>query len=216
MSLPGRIAVAAMTLAAVVVGVLQWHARATPPMLGFWFRDDVTFALHDERRLGGGALTADEQQRIQAIARSEVERAFQPFGLLVVDHRDAPYRVVVEQEIRPGWGSPVRFTGAAGQTYMLGPFGNFGAVNFTLLAAQAMGWAPSDATRADIVDAIGRGIGRAAVHEFGHQLLPRDRMHRTDDETSYEFGSANRRAQYYGELHWSHAGPKLRAMLMPR
>ena len=216
MSLPARIGVAAITLTALLVGVLQWQARATPPVLGFWFGDDVTFAVHDERRLGGGALTPDEQHRIRAIARSEVERAFQPFAVRVADHQDAPFRVTVTQEIRPGWGSRVQFTGAAGQTYMLGPFGNFGAVNFQLLAAQAMAWAATHATRGEIVDAIGRGIGRAAVHEFGHQLLPQDPMHTTEDETSYEYGSANRRAQYYGELHWSVAAPKLRARLLPR
>ena len=60
-----------------------------------------------------------------------------------------------------------------------------------------------------LVAAIGRGIGRTAVHEFTHQLLPRAPIHDSRDEESYEFASAARRAQYFGPMHWDLARPLL-------
>ena len=63
-----------------------------------------------------------------------------------------------------------------------------------------------------ISNAIGRGTGRAAVHEFAHQALGADNLRHIDnrtDEQSYEYGSADRAAQYYGELRWTTAWPVL-------
>jgi hypothetical protein len=88
-------------------------------------------------------------------------------------------------------------------------FGGNGAVNFTLLAGYAESYAPADAGRAAVVTAIGRGVGRAAVHEFAHQLLGTARIHDSDDQQSYEYGSAARPEQYYGEMHWAGAWPTL-------
>ena len=64
-------------------------------------------------------------------------------------------------------------------------FGGDGAVNFSLLAAYAESYAPADANREAIVFAVGRGVGRAAVHEFGHQLLGSAQFDGTDAQ-SYE------------------------------
>ena len=208
MSAPGRVGIGAIGLAVMLVAVLLWQARPIPAVLGFWFAGEMTFALHDAARIGG-AITVPEQQRMRDIARAEIRRAFEPFGLEISDRQDAPYRVAVRQVIRPARESAARYTGAAGLSFALGRLGHSGAVNFQLLAAQAMSYAPPGATRADIIDAIGRGIGRAAIHEFTHQLLPRDPVDAADDESSYEYGSANRRVQYYGELHWTVARPRL-------
>ena len=73
--------------------------------------------------------------------------------------------------------------------------------------------APEQATRAAIVAAIGRGIGRTAVHEFTHQLLPQAPIHDSQDVRSYEYDSAARREQYFGEMHWALARPLLEARL---
>lgn len=59
----------------------------------------------------------------------------------------------------------------------------------------------------------GRGIGRVAAHEFGHQILGTGLVHNTDDENSYEYPSPDRAAQYYGELHWTTARPLLEQKL---
>ena len=50
-----------------------------------------------------------------------------------------------------------------------------------------------------MIDGIGRGIGRAAVHELAHQALGLENLAYIDnrtDENSYEYGNADRPAQY--------------------
>ncbi|MBA3269627.1 MAG: hypothetical protein H0T71_03880 [Acidobacteria bacterium] len=197
-----------IAVSASIVGALELKSRHHVVTAGFWFEDGMTFELHDPTRIGG-PLTADEERRIAAISRLEVEQAFAEFRIHVNDRKDALYRVAVSQMIRPSRGSSVRFSGASGQSMVFGPLGGSGLVNFHLLAAQAMAFAPPGATRADVVDAMGRGVGRAAVHEFAHQILPHGPMHNTQDDASYEFGASNRVAQYYGLMRWSVAYPAL-------
>jgi hypothetical protein len=85
-------------------------------------------------------------------------------------------------------------------------------VSFGVLAASAIGYAPQDADRGAVVEGIGRGIGRAAVHEFAHQFLPSAAIH-GEDVRSYEYGAANRPEQFYGEMHWDIAWPLLKKRL---
>ena len=77
------------------------------------------------------------------------------------------------------------------------------------MASAAIVYAPPSANRREIIDAIGRGIGRAAVHEFTHQLLPDAPIDGSPDRLSYEYGAASRPEQYFGSLHWDLAGPLL-------
>ena len=84
-----------------------------------------------------------------------------------------------------------------------------------VLGSYAVTHAPTDATRAALVDGIGRGIGRAAAHELAHQLLTRD-FHQSTDRESYDYRSVNRVAQFYGPIHWDIAGPWLRERLGDR
>ena len=88
-------------------------------------------------------------------------------------------------------------------------FGGDGAVNFALLAAYAESYAAAEADRATIVTAMGRGVGRAAVHEFAHLLLGAARVDDDSDARSYEYGSAARSEQYDGDMHWRGAWPEL-------
>jgi hypothetical protein len=201
-------AIGATAMTAGLLGTIEYQSRANVVTVGFWF-EDVTFEVHHPARLGG-ALTPDEQQRIRGVARSEIVEAFAPFRIEVTDRRDAFYRVRVRQALTAG-----RYA-AAGQSNVFGPLGGYGAVSFITLAAQAMAHAPAGASRADIVDAIGRGLGRAAVHEFAHQILPQGPMHTTQDRASYEYWSSNRAAQYYGAMRWSVALPKLEERLSRR
>jgi hypothetical protein len=69
-----------------------------------------------------------------------------------------------------------------------------------------MVFAPADASRSSIIESIGRGIGRVAVHEFAHQLLPKTPIDGSTDPRSYEGGSAATIEGYYGEIHWDIAG----------
>lgn len=191
-------------LAVAILGALEWRARSNVVSLGFWFDADVTYELHDPARLGG-PLTEDERACIRSVARAEVERAFSEFRVRVTDSPDAFYRVAVRQAITVN-----RRYAAAGQSHVFGPLGGAGAVSFVTLAAQAMAHAPEGATRDEVVKAIGRGIGRAAVHEFVHQLLPRGPVHSTQDRASYEYWSSDRPAQFWGDMHWDVAYEALR------
>jgi len=97
----------------------------------------------------------------------------------------------------------------AGESRAIRGFGGVGAVSFFFLASGAVASAPDSADRAALVDAIGRGVGRAAVHEFVHQLLPLAPIHDSGDVQSYEYASASRREQYFGAMRWGPARPLL-------
>ncbi len=189
------IGVAAVITAAVIVGSLHWRARDHVVRLGFWF-DDVTFEVPGADRIGG-PLAAAERERIESIARTEIEAAFAMFQVRLSDNRDAFYRVRVRQLL-----TLYRRVPLSGQSNAFGPLGGAGAVSFATLASQAISHAPPGTGRDAIVDGIGRGIGRAAVHEFVHQMLPHAPIHASQDVESYEYQSSSRRSQFYGPMRW--------------
>lgn len=169
---------------------------------GFWF-EPVTF---ESPRLGG-QLTSADLHRIESVARAELAHAFDGLRIVISNRRDAHFKVSVVQRIQD-----VRFRrpwGGAGESRAIDGFGGWGAVSFEFLASGALTYAPPDADRALIVDAIGRGIGRTAVHELTHQLLPTAPIHDSTNARSYEFGSAARREHYYGDMEWDLARPLL-------
>ena len=183
--------------------VLWLNARSAGRSLeaGFWFEP-----LHYRSSAIGGAVTAQDLETIASIARAEVLHAFAGLPVGISDRRDATYRVrVVEGLTNPMFRSDIEI---AGQSRAVSGFGGEGAVSFRLIAGHAIGYAPPGADRADIIAAIGRGIGRSAVHEFAHQFLPTAPIHGRDRQ-SYEFDSASRREQYDGEMHWDIAWPML-------
>ena len=170
---------------------------------GFWF-DQVTFDLPvgDVERIGG-PIRPDEQSKIESVARAELEAAYAGLRIRFTREPSRFYRVSVVQDI-PARGLPV--AGASRRV----PFGGgVGSVNFRTLGSQAVANAPRDANRASIIEAIGRGIGRTAAHEFAHQILLRVNLHDTKDPDSYENGVSNRPSQFYGTLHWAFARPQL-------
>ena len=187
--------------------LLAVAARSTRHVVdaGFWF-EPVTFDTSEPmaERLGG-AITSDEMKTIASIAFSEIEGAFAGLRIAFSDRRDARFRVRVVQELR-----------SAGESRALAGLGGQGALGFRVLVINAILHAPADADRPAIIAGIGRGIGRAAVHEFTHQLLGGTaRIHDTKDIGSYEYGSADRREQYYGPMHWDIAWPMLQERIGP-
>jgi hypothetical protein len=203
----GGVDVVFMTMAAALVVVAAGCARRTPGA-GFWYSDKaLALPEHATERLGG-PLTDDERASIETISRNEVERAFQGLNIRVSDNPSAFWRVdVVESLPRRG---PLP---NAGESMSLGWMGGAGAVSFELVALKAVQYAPDGASRGAIVEAIGRGIGHVAVHEFAHQILNTSAVHNKDDERSYEYPSPDRSAQYYGDLHWTTARPLLEQTL---
>jgi hypothetical protein len=191
---------------AVLVGAawLLWlngRSEGRPREAGFWFEP----VSYDSSALGG-PITPRDLDTIASSARSEIAHAFAGLPILVSDRRDATYEVRVVQGLTdPRFRSDIE---VAGESRAVSGLGGRGAVSFRLIAGHAIGYAPPGADRATIIEGIGRGIGRAAVHEFTHQLLPTSQIH-GHDRQSYEFGSASRPEQYYGAMRWDIARPML-------
>jgi hypothetical protein len=192
-----------LVLAMGAVWLLASCSRDPSVEVGFWFEP----VSYNSSRIGH-PLTRADLDAIAAGARAEIARAFEGLPLTVSDNRGARYRVRVVQDVRdPRFRSDIA---VAGESQSVAGVGGAGSVNFRLLASYADTFAPPGADRPVIVAAIGRGVGRAAVHELAHQLLGRRAdIHKTRDLNSYEYDSAARREQYYGDMHWDHAWPLL-------
>ena len=197
--------------ACVLAGaLLSWQvaagSRPRQVDLGFWF-EPVTFS---SLRLGG-PLHASELALIQTLAEREIAQAFAGMRIRVSARRDTRYRIRVVQDVKDArFQRPVH---VAGQSRGMTGFGGEGVVSFEFAASSAVVYASAGMVRGQIVEAIGRGVGRSAVHEFTHQLLPRAPIHASRDRSSYEYYSAARVEQYFGELRWDLAKPLLQARL---
>jgi len=201
--------IAAVLLPAIAaVAVLAARSKDRVIDAGFWF-EPVGFDASEAQvdRLGG-PITPGEMRSIESIAVAEVRRAFEGFRVAFSDRRTATYRVRVVQSLR----HPMypRYFGPSGESRAIPGLGGQGAVHFRLLANHAIAYSTVDADRPTMIAAIGRGVGRAAVHEFAHQLLGGTApIHDSTDIRSYEYRSADRREQYYDEMHWDIARPLL-------
>jgi hypothetical protein len=195
---------AALLLAATTAGcVARPRAEA-----GFWF-EPVTF----QSRVLDGAITPADLATIERTARAELRHAFDGLPIAITSRHDATFRVRVIQEVRDrrlrsNWG-------VAGESFAVPGLGGQSSVSFLFLASGAVAQAPPGAPRSELLEAIGRGIGRTAAHELAHQLLPQRPIHDSTDIRSYEYDSAARHEQYFGEMHWAIARPWLEERLRP-
>jgi hypothetical protein len=198
-----------LLIACLSVWLLAAQSRGDVVQAGFWF-EDVTFDASEVEadRLGGG-ITPPEMETIESIAMSELRAAFAGFRIIFNDDRDAAIGIRVVQTLR----SPMypRGIGPAGESRGMWPIGGRGALNFRLLASNAIAHAPPDADRATKIAGIGRGIGRAAAHELAHIVLGSKDIHHGSNRNSYEYWTADRREQYYGPMTWDVAAPMLHA-----
>lgn len=197
------LAVAAVLTTAVIAGILVRRSASHVVQAGLWF-DDVTFAVTVlDRR--GEPFTEAERQQIVDEARAACAQAFAAWRLEVVEASRAHYRVRVVQRFQ---ARRMR-TFAVAESRVVGPLGGEGAVDFTAMADAALSVAPAGTSRAELVAAIGRGIGRVAAHELAHQILPHVDFHRSTDPASYDFSNVYRPGQFFGPMHWDLAGPRL-------
>ena len=174
-----------------------------PVELGFWMQP-----LSFQSPRIGDPITAAEFARIDQVAREEIAKAFQDFDVTVTANRNAYYKIEVAPALKD-WRR-LRGTGTqAGEARAVAGFGGSGAVNFEYVANGAMVFSPEYASRATVIEAVGRGIGRVAIHEFLHQLLPKHPVHDSRDIRSYEGNSPAVVEGYFGELHWDIARPWL-------
>ena len=198
-----------VALAPLGLAVVLSACGPRPVELGFWI-EPVTYS---SARLGG-PFSAVELKTIDTLARTEIEQAFQRFDVVVTGNRDARFTVVVVPTLKDK--RLVRGGTHAGESRAVAGFGGSGAVSFEYLANGAMVFAPDDASRAEVIAAFGRGIGRVAIHEFLHQLLPKFALHDSKDAESYEGNSPALIEGYFGDLHWDIAGPALEQRLKRR
>jgi hypothetical protein len=187
-----------------LVVVLLSACHKPTPTAGFWYEDSPLALPAPAAEKLGGLLTDRELETIKIISRAEVERAFAGFRIRISDDHAAFWRVAVVRSLRGRGPLP-----NAGESMPLGFMGGSGAVSFDLVALKAVQYAPEGASRQAIIDGIGRGLGRVAVHEFAHQILNDGAAHNAADEACYEYPSPDRAAQYYGDLHWTTARPLL-------
>ena len=197
----------------MIVTAVLWAGPEAPRDVvthGSFVFDRVTYSSP----VLGGALTADDLATIETVARSELAAAFAGLRISISDRRDVRYHVRVVQEVLLPMTR--RKTWVAGSSHAVPGFGGTGAVSFTYYASGALVYAPPEATRPELIQAIGRGLGRGAAHEFAHQLLSGEDLHNTRDRGSYEYYAASRPEQYYGPIHWDTAGPLLQRRFGPR
>lgn len=203
------IGAAAVVTVVVVATVAQRRARDHVVEAAFWF-DGVSYESPAFEARADGPLAAAERAVVEGLARQELVRAFAPWRLAVTGAPAAHYRVRVVQAFEARRGPRAM---AAAESHVFGALGGAGAVSFSTLAALAVGYAPPGASRAELVAAIGRGLGRVAAHELAHRILPHKDFHASRDEASYDFEAVNRTRQFYGDAHWDLAGPWLEAAL---
>ena len=204
---PLLIAVAATTT--LFSGVYLYSSSA-PITAGITFADEAFTSRLVVDALGR-PLTPEEVAVVKQVAREEVERALAGLRVTVVDTPRAFWRVRVLPTVQLR-RNRMQFN-PSGASYGFGMLGGAGFVNFESLALNAVRYAPAGTSRAAIVEAMGRGIGRSAVHEFAHMMAPDVPIHQTTDPDSYEDSSTARVSQYYGELRWDIAWPALRTRL---
>jgi len=206
----GGVAVLVVTVTSVTIA---WRASNATIAAGFWWADTPFVLSADDAGKIGGPLTPAELESIEATSRDEVRRAYADLRIDITDRQGSFWRVAVV-------GAPLTTTrnrttypfSFAGESRVFGPLGGSGSVAFAILAHNAIEYAPPGASRRQVVEGIGKGIGRAAVHEFAHQALGLDNLSMLDNRTepdSYEYGNADRPSQYYGQLRWKTAWPVL-------
>ena len=162
----------------------------------------------------GDPITPAEFRTIDTVARAEIANAFKDYDVTISMNRDARFKVAVVPELKDQ--RLIRSGANAGESRAVAGFGGSGAVNFEYVANGAMVFSPEHAARATVIDAIGRGVGRVAIHEFLHQLLPKAPIHDSKDVHSYEGNSPAIVEGYFGDLHWDIASPWLPQRLKRR
>lgn len=171
-----------------------------------WF-DTVTFTSPGTVV---GAITADDLALIREVTVREAAAAFAGFRVVVSSRPTGRYHVRVVQRLRD-LRHQRAFGGHAGESRAVAGFGGGGAVSFEYFAALATGYAPPGSSRPAVIEAIGRCLGRGAVHEFAHQLLPTSPIHDVRDRRTYEYYAGGRPEHCYGPIGWGKARPWLLA-----
>jgi len=198
-----------LAAALTIVTTVAAACERQPVELGFWMEPQS----YRSSRIGE-PMTAEEYRLIDDVARREIARAFRDFDVRVTASPAARYTIRVRPRVQL---DPILKGGdVAGASRGIGGLGGTGAVSFEYVANSAMALSPASATRPEIIETVGRGIGRVAIHEFLHQLLPNSPLHDSRDPHSYEGSNPTRVDGFFGELRWGIARPWLNDRLKRR
>ena len=197
----------ALVAAGALWTTLQQRAASTRFQAGVVFVAGACDLSPGIAQVLGGPLTTTDCAIVERLARAEIADAFAGLRIDVTDDPAAFWTV----HVRPFVPSRSRMIGAAGASLAFGPLGGRGMVGLMPLTAQALRHAPPGTSRAELLAAIGRGVGRSVVHELAHQIA--GGAIDSSDELTYEYASVDRAAQYYGELRWGVAGQRVRQRL---
>ncbi len=170
-----------------------------PIELGFWI-EPVSYV---SQRLGE-PITGTELATIETIARAEIATAFERFDVVLSANRRARYHVrVVQRLLDQRFRS--REVSVAGESRGAAGLGGSGAVSFDFLAGSAMVYAPEEIGRAELVAAIGRGIGRSAVHEFAAPTAAKRAHPRQSRSRQLRVRISRADRAYFGDMRWDGA-----------
>ena len=202
--------VIATAAAALVVAGIEWRAARSPIDIGVSYADNEILSDANTARELTSPLTPAELSVIKRLAHAELERAFSGLPVVINDSRRGFWRV----RVVPTVAASRRIDGrgvipAAGASYGFGPLGGGAFLNFNAIVVNAHRYAAPGLSRQEIIHGAGRGLGRAAVHELAHMMATGVSIDSRTDRNSYEYFSADRASQYYGELHWGTALPLL-------
>lgn len=178
-------------------------SNTRPIAAGFWFEGVTPASVAVVSARLSAPLTAADLRTIESVARQELHIAFEHTRLQLTGSGAPPFRV----RVVPQRDAPSRPT--AGESRAFGGIRGNGVVNFNVVALSAVAYSHGTSDRESLVCAIGRGIGRTAVHEFAHQILGPAGMDGTADPFSYEHADL-RAEHFYAPLHWGPAAATLR------
>ena len=194
-------------LAAAVLWLsLEGRAASTRFRAGIVFAPDACDLSPGIARTFGGPLTRADCAEVERIARDEIAAAFRGLRLDLTGDDRAFWTV----HVIPFVPARTRMVGASGASVAFGPLGGRGIVGLTALVGHVLRHSPPDASRAEIIAALGRGVGRTVVHELAHQIA--GGAIDSHDSDTYEYFSADHRSRYYGDVRWGRAGARLRAV----
>lgn len=188
MSTEAIIAVAVVAVLAVAVGSYLLYVYTRKPLTPI-----VVFDWQIQKwSVGREPLDSSEVDEIKATAIETFKGAFSGFGI-VVSAGGGTNRITVKGELGGSVGST--------DTSIIDTYASTvyyeNIANFAQRYAKELG----KTDRREIIRGVGRGIGAAAAHEFGHQK--RFTTDNTIDVNSYDYYSGERWQEYYGELHWT-------------
>ena len=169
----------------------------------FWFEGLTPASVVVVSDRLSAPLTQDDLRTIESLARSELDIAFVNTRLHFTGSGPSVYQVSVVPQPANGRRFP-----AAGESLSFGGTRGAGSVNFNTVALSAVAYATETSDRETIVHAIGRGVGRTAVHEFAHQILGPAAMDGTADPLTYEHGDL-RAEHFFSQLHWGPGAARL-------